>query len=166
MEKIEVISLYQKPLKARKRLVRKSLTKKRPKPAKRKKLPEMRKLRQQLWELCKILTRRTYGNTCFTCGAKNLSGSNQQTGHFIPRSICGLYLRYDLRNLRIQDFRCNISLAGNGSVFYRNLVQENGQEYVDQIFADKLRQTNETRQFYTDLIEKYQSLVDNLTNSP
>lgn len=143
------------PYKARKPL-------KRPKLAKRKKLPELRKLRAQLWELCKQLTRKTYGNVCFTCGAANLSGSNWHTAHFIARSICGLYLRYDLRNLRNCCYRCNVSLAGNGANFYRNLVETEGQAYVDGIFADKTHQTKETRQFYVDLIAQYTEAVHKL----
>lgn len=93
--------------------------------------------KDRLWELCKQLTRGKYGNTCFTCGRQGLEGSQWQTGHFIPSSICGGFLRYDLRNLRPQCYRCNIDLSGNGSVFYRRLVEIEGQEYVDKLFQDK-----------------------------
>lgn len=167
MEKIEIVSLYPKPLKARIPLKRSKLARKprklakRAKRRKRTKLPTLKKLRAQLWELCRQITAKRYPDVCFTCG-KPVSGSNRQLGHFIPRSTCGLYLRYDLRNLRWQCYYDNINLGGNGSMFYRKLVEENGQEYVDQIFADKLRQTKETREFYTNLIAEYQEKVDNL----
>lgn len=171
MEEIEIVQLYpnSKPRKPRsiarkpsKRLVRKSLLKKRPKPHKRKKLPELRKLRKQLWELCKQLTRLKYGNACYTCGAVELQGANWHTAHFLARSVCGLFLRYDLRNLRPSCYRCNVSLSGNIAEYYRHLVEAEGQAYVDQLFADKKRQTKETRQFYEDLIEKYTEAVHKL----
>lgn len=109
---------------------------KRGKPKRRKK-SEITKLSDSLWELCKILVRAKYGNTCFTCGKTGLTGSNWQTGHFIPRSTCGAFLKYDLRNLRPQCFHCNINLGGNGAVFYRRMVEAYGQEYVDEIFRDR-----------------------------
>lgn len=97
------------------------------------------KRKKKLWELCKQYIRGKYGNTCYTCGKGNLSGSSWQTGHFIPSSVCGGYLRYDPRNLRPQCFRCNIDLSGNGAIFYRKLVEDEGQEYVDTLFEDKNR---------------------------
>lgn len=59
------------------------------------------------------------------------------TAHFIPKSICGAYLKYDLRNLRVCCYRCNVWLTGNGTAYYKNMVEREGQEYVDQIFKDK-----------------------------
>jgi len=122
------------------------------------KTPEA-KLKAELWELCKKITRTRHGNTCYTCEAPNLVGSNWHTGHFIPSSICGLYLRYDLRNLRPQCFRCNISLSGNGSAFYRKLVDDCGQPYVETIFSDKLRDTKSNKAFYQTLIDEYKTIL-------
>lgn len=118
------------------------------------KTPEA-KLKLKLWELCKRITRLTYGNTCYTCGKRDLAGSSWQTGHFIPSSICGGYLRYDLRNLRPQCYRCNISFSGNGSTFYRHMVQIEGQEYVDQLFRDKERITKINSTFLQSKIDEY-----------
>lgn len=47
------------------------------------------------------------------------------------------FLRYDLRNLRVQCYFCNINCGGNGSAYYRNMVEEVGQQSVDQLFIDK-----------------------------
>ena len=154
---IEEVTLY-KP-----RVRRKKAPRTRVKGKKRGKTKNpLKKARKELWELCKQIIRKKYGNTCYTCDAKNLSGSNFQTGHLIPRSTCGLYLRYDLRNLRIQDYRCNINLSGNGATFYRNMVQREGQSYVDEIFAEKNRETKENLAFYTERIESYQHLLKEL----
>ncbi len=120
----------------------------------------LRSLRHRLWELCKEVTRKRYGNTCYTCGKGPLSGSGWQTGHFIARSIGGLLLKYDLRNLRPQCYRCNIDLSGNGAVFYRKLVEIEGQAYVDELFALKGVLTKETKDFYYDKIAEYKSLLE------
>lgn len=130
---------------------------------KRRKATPQKKLKQKLWELCKQLTRLKYGNTCYTCGKTELVGSNWHTGHFIASSICGLYLRYDLRNLRPQCYRCNINLSSNGSMFYRNMVEREGIEYIEGIFRDKERITKSSIVFYEKLIEEYTLLlvVDN-----
>ena len=145
----------------RKTPIRRVLKRKVGKRTKRPKNP-LKKARKELWELCKQIIRKKYGNTCYTCDAKNLAGSNWHTAHFIARSICGLYLRYDLRNLRPGCYRCNISLAGNGAAFYRRLVDIEGQTYVDGIFADKNRAQKETLAFYQDLILHYQQLLKDL----
>lgn len=137
-------------------------TSKKSEPKRRKSSPE-KKLKLKLWELCKQLTRRAYGTTCYTCGKTNLAGSSQHTGHFVPSSICGGYLRYDLRNLRIQCYRCNIDLSGNGAVFYRNLVRDNGQEYVDQIFRDKERIQKVDSTFLLNKIYEYERLLHGQT---
>lgn len=124
----------------------------------KKKTPEA-KLKAELWELCKQIIRTKYGNTCYTCLADKLSGGNWHTGHFIPSSICGGYLRYDLRNLRPQCYRCNISLTGNGSSFYRRMAAEEGQEYVNRLFKDKERFTKLNRTFLQEKIDEYKELL-------
>lgn len=124
----------------------------------KKSTPE-KKLKLKLWELCKQLTRLNYGNSCYTCGKSGLAGSSWQTGHFVPSSICGGFLRYDLRNLRPQCYRCNIDLSGNGAIFYRNLVRDRGQPYVDEIFRDKERVQKVDVVFLQNKIEEYQALL-------
>lgn len=106
----------------------------------KKKTPKQ--LKDILWNHCKRIIRARHIDTngnwhCYTCGHLIDEPTKAQTGHFIASSICGAFLRYDLRNLRVQCYRCNINLSGNGAMFYRNMVQEVGQEAVDQLFIDK-----------------------------
>ncbi len=101
-----------------------------------------KQVKTKLWEECKRITRERYKNkngtwNCFTCGRLINEPAKAQTGHFIPSGSCGAFLRYDLRNLRIQDYYCNINLGGNGAEFYKRLVETEGQEYVDELFQDK-----------------------------
>lgn len=124
------------------------------------KRPSKKALKKKLWELCRLIVRKQYGTDCYTCPAKNLEGSNLHTAHFIPSSTCGLFLRYDLRNLRPCCYRCNVNLGGNGAAYYRNMVAREGQAYVDGIFADKNRITKESIIWYEEKIGEYQKLID------
>lgn len=106
-------------------------------PMKKKKRNPIKALRARIWEVCKDIVRSRYGNVCYSCGRKGLSGVNWHTGHLIPKSVCGAYLKYDVRNLRPQCYNCNINLGGNGAEFLRQMIAREGQEYVDALFADK-----------------------------
>lgn len=123
-------------------------------------------LRDQLWELTKQACRKKYGNVCFTCGSRDLAGSNWQSGHFIPSSVCGAYLRYDLRNIRPQCIRCNLHGGGMGAEFYRRLVLIEGQEYVDQLFRDKQLITKADSIFYLAKIKEFEGMDLSPTLSP
>ncbi len=141
-------------------LKRTAFKKKITKPLKKTKLgkkgkSEISKVQRDLWELCKQITREKYGNVCYTCGKTGLVGSDWHTAHFIPKSVSGAYLKYDLRNLRPGCYRCNINLGGNGSVYYKNLVEREGQEYVDQIFEDR-KKTVKAIDHYKNLILEYE----------
>ena len=129
-------------------------------PVKARKAPSvLRSLRNKTWELCKAITRLRWGNVCYTCGKTGLAGSSWQTGHFIARSVGGLSLKYHLDNLRPQCYMCNIDLSGNGAVFYRKLVEVEGQAYVDNLFALKAQTIKETKDFYYDLIAEYKKIL-------
>jgi hypothetical protein len=118
-----------------------------------------KQLKKILWELCRKITLKKYGNTCYTCSRTNLMGSNCQLGHFLPSGACGAFLRYNLCNLRIQCYHCNINLGGNGAEYYKRLVAEVGQEAVDQIFKDKQKSVKCDSLFLSRLIAEYEDLL-------
>lgn len=123
---------------------------------------KIRKIQDILWEHCKRIIRAIYIKDdgtwdCFTCIRRIDEPAKAQTGHFIPSGSCGAFLRYDLRNLRIQCYNCNINLGGNGAVFYKNLVEEKGQEYVDQLFKDK-QKTVKALDHYVKLVSEYEKM--------
>lgn len=115
-------------------------------------------LKKKLWEECRRLVIEQYGNTCFTCN-KYCEGSSRHVGHLIPSSTCGAFLRYDLRNLRIQCYHCNINGGGQGAEYYRRLVIEKGQEYVDQLFRDKNVSIKADAQWYENKIAEYKLIT-------
>jgi hypothetical protein len=133
----------------------------------KKKIPDVKKLKLKLWELCKQIIRKTYlkedgGWDCFTCGKHIDIPFKAHTGHFIPSASCGAYLRYDLRNLRVQDYYCNINLGGNGATYYKNLVEEKGKKYVDQIFKDKNISIKADWVWFEAKIEEYTEILKSL----
>lgn len=114
-------------------------------------------LQRKLWEECKRIIRKKYGNVCYTCGAKGLTSSNWHTGHLLPKASVGAYLKYDLRILRPQCYNCNINLGGNGAIFIENMRKLEGNEYVDKILSDKLI-TIKAYDWYESLLEKYKQM--------
>lgn len=128
---------------------------------KRKSKSPIRKIQDELWQECRRIIKSRYvlkdgTYVCFTCG-KPIEGSNCQLGHFIPNSVGGALLRYNLDNLRLQCYYDNINLGGNGAVFYKNLKEEMGQKHIDKLFKLKA-QTTKAIDHYTDLLEKYRML--------
>lgn len=126
------------------------------------KKPTIGKLGKLLWVECKRIVRATYIKQngtwdCFTCGRLIDEPSKAQTGHFIPSSVCGAYLRYDLRNLRIQCYNCNINAGGAGAMYYQALVKEKGQEYVDQIMQDR-NKVIKAYDHYSELLTLYREM--------
>lgn len=126
---------------------------------KRKKPTDTAKLKKQLWELCRKITAKRYPDVCFTCD-KPISGANRQLGHFIPRSVGGTLLRYNLDNLRWQCYYDNINLGGNGSEFYRRLVKEIGHEKVEELFEMKKQIVKADIKFYQELIFEYSAILE------
>lgn len=134
---------------------------------KRKRKTEVAKLKDKLWDLCKAIIRKQYERedgtwTCYTCENHISTPGNAHTSHFIPDAACGAYLRYDLRNLRVTCFHCNINLGGNGSSFYKHLVENEGQEYVDQLFKDKHVTVKADKWWYMEMIESYKIILEEL----
>lgn len=134
---------------------------------KRKSRTEVAKLKDKLWELCKQITRKRYERddgtwTCYTCKKHLVYGKDAHTGHFIPSAVGGAFLRYDLRNLRVQCYNCNINLGGNGSYFYNQLVVDEGQQYVDKLFQDKHITIKADAWWFKQKIEEYGLLMSRL----
>ena len=115
-------------------------------------------IQRHLWELCKQVTRKNHGNTCYTCPATGLIGSNWHTGHLFPKASVGAFLKYDLRILRPQCYNCNINLGGRGADFYLKLLSEIGEEKMAQLQKDR-QVIVKAEEHYLKLIDEYQKLV-------
>lgn len=103
---------------------------------KRKVKSDLSKLKAKLWKLCREIQIKRYGSDCYTCPSKDLSGSSRHLGHFIPSSICSTSMRYDLDNLRVQCYACNIHRSGNWVEYEKHLIR-------DGIDVQELKDRNE-----------------------
>lgn len=127
------------------------------------------RIQKLLWEHCKRIIRARYALKspqnapesweCYTCGRIITDKKNAHTGHFIAKSVCGAFLKYDLRNLRVQCMDCNVWKGGNGAIFYRNMVEREGQEYVDQLFLDKQKSIKAIDR-YLEQLEEYKKTTE------
>ncbi len=114
-------------------------------------------IQRKIWQECKRIIRARYPNTCYTCGRTGLEGSNLHTGHMIPKSVLGAYLKYDLRLLRPQCYNCNINQGGRGVDFIENMRKIEGQEYVSKIIEDRIV-TVKAYDFYVKILEEYKAI--------
>lgn len=126
-------------------------------------------LKKELWQLCKLITRKRYGlpngtYICYTSGKLIIDPKDAHTGHFIHSSLCSVELRYDLNNLRIQSYDQNINKNGNTLQFQENLIQDHGAAYVRELV--KRNQATKGLQYgkdwYINKIVEYQSLLETL----
>jgi hypothetical protein len=131
-------------------------------PLQKKSKSEVKKLQDELWELCKQIIRKKYGNICYTCDKENLSGSNWHTGHMIAKASLGAHLKYDLRVLRPQCYHCNVNLGGSGAEFYRRMVERDGKKYVDKIYKEKQILIKVDTSWYKNKIEEYKIILEKL----
>lgn len=127
----------------------------------RRKKSELQKLKDKLWEECKRVTRKRYQDhngswKCYTCGAVLDEPRKAQTGHYIPSSVCSTEMRYDLDNLRIQCYQCNINKSGNWPAYEKHLKKEMGED-----FPDKLKARNESTKGLMYREDWYQMYIDN-----
>lgn len=116
-------------------------------------------IQRSLWAECKRIIRARYPDTCYTCGASNLSLKpvNWQTGHMLAKASVGAYLKYDLRVLRPQCYLCNIRHGGRGADFITNMRRIEGDDYVDQILKDKAV-TVKAIDHYIKLLSEYKTI--------
>lgn len=144
--------------------------KRKTRPDSKKRLPSLARRKKVLWELCKQITRARYIKEdgtweCYTCGSRIDVPKKAQTGHCINAAFGGIRLRFDLRNLRVQDHYCNINLGSNGAVYLMKLRDEIGDEEVYDMFnilAMKKTKLEDERAFIEDLIIKYRLILETL----
>ena len=116
------------------------------------------KIQRLLWEECRRVADILYKPDCYTCPAKNLTGSNKQLGHVpYPKSVLGANLKYDMRVLRWQCMRCNVHMGGMGAEAYKRMLREEGKAYMDKLEEDR-QKTVKAYTHYEELLEYYKSI--------
>ena len=117
-------------------------------------------LQKKVWEQCKRIIRERYNHDCYTCNARNLEGSNLQTGHMIAKGSLPLRYKYDLNLLRPQCMRCNIHNGGMGAYFVKRWEAEgnNFEELERKIKQEKPMSSLEAWIYLNDLLELLKTL--------
>jgi len=102
---------------------------------KKKRAPSLAKLRETLWSLTSRYVRLSHSRDgwcrCVTCGITK-PWQELHAGHFVPQAR-GNAVRYDLRNIAPQCFRCNISLGGNPSAYAVYMLDTYGEAVVREL---------------------------------
>jgi hypothetical protein len=115
------------------------------------------RLQRKIWDHCKRIIREKYPAICYTCGSTGLTASNCQTGHMWAKASLGAYLKYDLRVLRLQCFRCNIHQGGRGADFYKKMLSEIGPEAMAKLEADR-QVITKAYDHYVKILSEYEKL--------
>lgn len=115
------------------------------------------KIQRDIWFECRRIADKLYKNDCYTCGAKDLQGSNKQLGHMWAKASLGAYLKYDLRVLRWQCMRCNQFMGGMGADYYDRMLKEIGEDKMNELKQDR-NKTVKAYDYYVELLEKYKKL--------
>lgn len=77
------------------------------------------------------------------------------------KATLSAFLKYDLRVLRLQCYRCNIDLGGNGAEFLERLIAERGGVYVQNLSKDK-KVSVRANDHYAKLITVYEEILEDL----
>jgi len=114
------------------------------------------KIQRLIWVECRRIKDKSVVD-CYTCGAKNLMGSNKQLGHLWSKATLSAFLKYDLRVLEWQCFRCNINGGGMGADFYLKKWEELGSKRMKQLQKDR-QVSLKAMDWYINLLEEYKML--------
>ena len=114
------------------------------------------KIQRQIWEECRRIKHKDVVD-CYTCGARNIQGSNRQLGHMWSKATLSACLKYELDILEFQCYRCNINGGGMGADFYKRKLKELGKKRMLEL-ENKRNETVKAYDFYVDLLSKYKKL--------
>ncbi len=120
------------------------------------------KLKKKLWSLTSKYVRLKHADhrgfvSCVTCG-HSAHYTALQCGHFIPKAQ-GLGIYFDLRNLAVQCYRCNINLGGNGAEYYPYMLERYGQATIDELKRLSNMTIKFTQSDYEERIEAMEEML-------
>ena len=123
-------------------------------------------LTKKRWKLTSQYVRQSQSDPhtgigqCVTCGEVK-HYKELQAGHFIPQAQ-GNAVKWDLRNIHPQCYRCNINLGGNGAEYYPYMEEVYGKEVIDELRRLSNTSVKITRQEHQEAIEDLNKLLEEL----
>ena len=132
---------------------------------KKKAAPSISKLKAKLWPLVSLYVRRSAAGSngyvaCVTCGGVYLV-AQIHAGHFVPQAR-GNSVKYDLRNIHPQCFRCNINLGGNPSAYAVYMLDRYGEQVIRELERRAHDTVKYSRGDYEAMIEDFSGKLANL----
>ncbi len=123
--------------------------------------------KKELWKVFSLYIRTRDKFSCFTCPQNYSKRENLpypsaiQAGHFIEKSVGGLVLYFDEKNVHAQCYQCNINRGGYHSEYYPRMIKKYGQELVDELQHLKRNGYRKISDLeYVNLIEEYQNKLE------
>lgn len=116
-------------------------------------------LKKKLWTLTSQYVRRRDSDengysSCVTCGLTK-HWKEMQAGHWVPAAQ-GNSTRWDLRNIHVQCYRCNVNLGGNGPEYSAFMEEAHGREAMEEL----RKLSNETRKITR---AEYEEMIEEMT---
>jgi len=87
---------------------------------------------------------------------------NLHTGHMWAKASLSNHLKYDLRVLRPQCYRCNIHLGGMGAVFFEKVQKEIGVKAMNALIKEKQITIKADEIWFTNKIDEYEKLRETI----
>lgn len=95
-------------------------------------------LKKSTWKVFSEYIRRRDKGICFTCGKKD-DWKKTDAGHYIPGSVCGLYLYFSEINVNCQCTACNRFRHGNLSQYALALERKHGKGILQQLEKERVK---------------------------
>lgn len=134
---------------------------------KKKSPPKLNKLKAKLWEVFTLFIKLKYSIdginvNCYTCDHPTQIGDkNCQGGHYYSQGGFKA-LQFNEDNVRVQCYRCNISLNGNTQIFRERLIAEIGESRVKELDHHRHDEARWTRSELLEKIEDYKTKIKEL----
>lgn len=133
------------------------------KKAKAKKPVSITYLETKLKKVLYPLIKKRDGNTCISCGKRDLKGRDWAVGHYAKAELCNVIWRYSAFNLHSQCFYCNKWLRGNTIEYRKNLIKKIGEVKVlviEENYKYHLHQNFDSRLYLKNMIDETKNNPD------
>lgn len=142
------------------RVVKKELKRAKKGKEKIKSLPKIKNLEARLKKVMYPYIKKRDGNTCISCGKKNLVGMDWHAGHYIKAELCNIVVRYDEWNINSQCSYCNKWRRGNTIAYRLAMIDKYGEKAtndLDHKYHSPLPMNFNEREWLLEMIAKYKA---------
>lgn len=115
-------------------------------------------IRGEAWESVREGNKRREKD-CYTCGKKDLVGSDAQSGHYRPVAIVGAYnvWSWDTRTVHLQCADCNGPKKGAREQYRAHLIRDYGRDFVEALDKEIDQRRSNPVQSWAKVIEDWKN---------